>query len=249
MTLLINETSRLSQLTPAGLDKLAKGMAEYKLRFDAVTADIRNIISGMSSDVVAESAEWYEQANGYALMLSGIYDVTPAQVAGIISAVSPRMSWQRNKSVAESILNRFRNFDPELSALEIAARMELGLHSNVAMAVKIARGEEIAEVLSGTKRRSFYNNIIAPDKGDSVTVDTWMGRTIMRTTDATLKEATDILRANYRALGGTGVGYYVVAESVRTVAKEMNLSAASVQAIYWVGISGSMNGGREDIGN
>lgn len=248
-TLLINEISRLSQLTPAGLEKLVNGMDEYNLYFGLICKDIQEVISGMSPEVVSESATWYEKANRFAHMLATGYDVSVAQVAGVLSAVSPRMPWQRNKIVAEEILNRYRNFDSELTALEVAAQMQLGLHSNVAMAVKIARGEEIAEVLSGTKRRSFYNNIVAPSDSDSVTVDTWMARTILRTAGVSLKEASDILRANYRALGGTGVGYYVIAESVRTVAKEMSLPAASVQALYWVGVSGSMNGGREDIGS
>jgi hypothetical protein len=113
----------------------------------------------------------------------------------------------------------------------------MGFYSNFAMAIKIARGEDISNTLSGTKRRSFYNNIVNPTVGDSVTVDTWMARAIMNTNGMDLKTASEFLRKNRVALGGTGVGYYLIAESVREVAKRLNMLPHEVQAAYWVSVS------------
>lgn len=244
---MISEVSRLSQLSSDKLTVLSAGMAEHGLMFSAITAEIRDAINGLSEDKIEPAAEWYRNANGFALELAGTYDVSVEIAAGVISAVSPRMPWLRNKNVAREILKSFRNYS-HLSAEDAAKEMSLGLNVNIAMAIKIARGESISDTLTGTKRRSFYNNIVSPIKGDSVTVDTWMVRAIMNTTGFSLKFASDLLRINRTTLKGTGVGYFVIAEAVRNVAKEMMLRPSQIQALYWVAISGSVDGGREDIG-
>lgn len=244
---MLNETSRLSQLTPAGLTKLSAILADNGLMFSVTVREITETIDSMPTELIAPSMEWYAEANNFAQELAAIFEVTPEVAAGIISAVSPRMPWLRNKAVAAQILRVFRDFD-HLSAEDAAKEIGLGLSTNVTMAVKIARGEDIAEVLTGTKRRSFYNNIVSPFSGDSVTVDTWMARVIMRTADFDLKTASDFLRVSRIALGGTGVGYYLIAEACREVAKSMKLYPSQVQALYWSAVSGSTDGGRADIG-
>lgn len=245
--MLINETSRLSQLTPAGLTKLSATLADNGIMFSTVQNEIRATIENMPEELIAPSMEWYRAANGFAHELAGTYDVSVEIASAVISAVSPRMPWLRNKAVARGILRDFRKYE-SLSATDAAKEIGLGLSVNVSMAVKVARGEDISETLTGTKRRSFYNNIVSPINGDSVTVDTWMARTLMRPYGFTLKTASELLRVNRIALGGTGAGYYVIAEACRTLATEMKLYPSQIQALYWVAVSESVNGGREDIG-
>jgi hypothetical protein len=244
--MLVNETSRLSQLTPAGTAKLSALMTQHSLMFSTVTREISDTVKGMDESAYEESIDWYFQAHSFADELAKEFGTSLEIAAGIIAAVSPRMPWLRNKSVAAGILREYRKY-LFLSPLESAYAIGLGLSSNVAMAVKIARGEEIAEVLTGTKRRSFYNNIVSPDSGDSVTVDTWMVRAFMNTSNLNLKDASELLRKGRVALGGTGAGYYVIAEAVRGIAENMSLQPHQVQAAYWTAVSGSINGAREDI--
>jgi hypothetical protein len=245
--MLINETSRLSQLTPAGLTKLSATMAENNLLFDVLTREISETVFAMPIEEFDAAIEWYVKANEYAKYLAIRFDTTIEIAAGIISAVSPRMPWLRNMSVAAAILDKFNDY-AELSALDVAKEIGLALSTNVSMAVKIARGGDVANTLTGTKRRSFYNNIVAPSEGDSVTIDTWMVRAFMRTNDSlTLKTATALLSKNETALGGTGAGYYVLSECVRNSAKEYGIKPCQIQAAYWVSVSKSMDGGRPDI--
>lgn len=249
--MLINETSRLSQLTDAGKTKYYNLMGEHKISNPRLFNEIVDRINTLSEADKVAAHGWYSDANLFAFDLSDAYNVSVQQASGVIAAVSPRMPWLRNKSVAEKVLATFRNYS-ELSATEAATAMGLGLVSNFTMAVKIARGEAIADILTGTKRRSFYNNIVSPFGSDSVTIDTWMVRAFMNTSDVSLKDATAFLRKSETALGGTGFGYFALAEVCRYVAMGQRvfngpLTGAQVQSLYWVAVSGDVNGGRTDI--
>lgn len=245
--MLINETSRIVQLTPAGLTKLAAGMAENNVMFRTLEIEISDRIASLSDTDVSEGMEWYRQANAFATELASEFNTTVEIASAILSALSPRMPWLRNKSVARFVLENLESVS-DLSPLDAAKDFGKGLYSNFAMAIKIARGESIADTLTGTKRRSFYNNIVSPDNGDSVTIDTWMVRALMNTNPTlTLESATKLLSKNETALGGTGMGYYALAEACRTVAGNMGIAPCQVQALYWIAVSGSANGGRADI--
>lgn len=243
---MINEISRLSQLDGKRRDILAKYLANNGFQFSHITADIRIVIKGMDSVTAAKSAGWYFEANAFAAEMAAKHNVSIEVAAGIISAVSPRMPWLRNKKVADIILSEFRNYG-SLSAIDAAKEIGQALSANVALAVRIARGEDIANVLTGIKRQSFYNNIVSPHNGDSVTVDTWMINSLVRVYGLAKKEAEKVIRASETAMGGTGIGYFLIAEAVRNVAKEMEMHAHQIQAMYWVALAGNHNGSRTDI--
>lgn len=233
----INETSRLSQLTDAGKLKLADSMGDAGVTFDSIKKEIFTVVSKLSQESLIESANWYFAANTFAKELAEEFNTTVEIASGVISAISPRMRWAFNKTNAHKILEKLGSVS-DLSPHDAAKAFEMGLYSNFSMAISIARGVDISNTLSGTKRRSFYNNIVDPTKGDSVTIDTWMVRAIMNINGMNLATATDFLRKNRTALGGTGVGYFVLAESVREVAKRMEMLPHQIQAAYWCAVSG-----------
>lgn len=242
----IIELSRFSQLSDAHLSRVVDTMTEYGIDMDSLVTEISNRVTALPEASAKEAAEWYVQANGFAQLLADTYSTSIEIAAGVISAVSPRMPWLRNKTVAEIIIRDINKYDG-LSPIDAAKEIALGLNSNVAMAVQIARGEDIATVLSGTKRRSFYNNIVSPFGIDSVTVDTWMMMAFCNVVGVDKNTAESFLRANRTMLGGTGAGYFAISEAVRMVAHSFGMTANAVQGVYWVSVSGSFNGGREDI--
>lgn len=243
---MINELSRLAQLDGKRRDILAKYVADKGLMFSAITDDIDIVIRTMNPVIAAKASGWYFEAHAYAAELAAKYDVSIEIAAGVISAVSPRMPWLRNKRVAAAILEQFRTYSA-LSAVDAAKEIGMALSTNVAMAIRIARGENVTDALTGIKRQSFYNNIVDPYNGDSVTVDTWMINAIVRVNGVSKKDAEKMIRASETAMGGTGIGYFVIAEAVRNVAKRMNVHAHQVQAMYWTALAGDFNGSRTDI--
>lgn len=242
----INEISRFDQLVGNGPEIVAQAMLTYGIDFESLVSEIATQVNNVPAVTASESAAWYIEANEFAVKLAAQYEMSVSKVAGVIAAVSPRMPWLRNKKVAEAIVSTYAKYD-DLSAIDAAKEIGLALSANVAMAVKICRGEAIADVLTGTKRRSFYNNIVAPSGIDSVTVDTWMMVAYCNVASVDKKTAEKFIRSNETALGGTGAGYFVIAEAVREVARTLNMTANAIQAVYWVAVSGSFNGGREDI--
>lgn len=226
---------------------IGKAAAEYGVTTLDLAEQISHIVNGMDVADAVKAGNWYFDANTFAQELADNYNTTVEIAAAIIAAVSPRMPWLRNKQIAETILARMGEF-AEMNSLSAALEMKLGLSANIDMAIKIARGAAIETTLTGIKRRSFYNNIVAPNSDcNSVTVDTWMMDAYCNFTGKDKATALKFVRANEKAMNGTGSGYFLIADAVRIVAQEMSIKPHQVQALYWVAVSGDQNGGRTDI--
>lgn len=106
-------------------------------------------------EMVKGGHEWYNKAQGIAEKIGG-GDVNKG--AGIIAALSPMTSWERNISDANE-LTKTGNVKGAL------------VPANVEKARRIHEGEEPEKVLGGNKVTSFYHNISDPSSPLHVTVD------------------------------------------------------------------------------
>lgn len=107
------------------------------------------------SDFLKGGHEWYDKAHDVANTV-GRGDVRKG--AGIIAALSPMNSWERNIAEAHE-LTRTGNV---ASAL---------LPANVDKARRIHEGEDPDKVLGGNKVKSFYQNMSDPSNPEPVTID------------------------------------------------------------------------------
>jgi hypothetical protein len=243
----IHEVSRVDQLEGNGPAMVVNAMTEYGIDMDSLISEITNRVAQVPAATASESAAWYPMAHNFAVKLAETYGVSVEVAAGVIAAVSPRMPWLRNKSVAESVIRDAAKY-AEMDAIDAAKEMNLGLSANIGMAIRIVRAGTVSGILTGIKRQSFYNNIVSPFGIDSVTVDTWMMAAYCEVTGQDKAMALKFIRANEKALSGTGAGYFAIAEAVRVAAKTLGMTANAVQAVYWVSVAGNFNGGRTDIG-
>ena len=127
--------------------------------------------------------------------------------------------------------------------------------SNWTKAINIARGASINDTLSGSKVRSFYNNLLDPVHSMSVTIDTWQARGMLAgyiPRGVYIEHTKQILSGEYdprkSALnawiqttlkGPTYAGeeeatYAIFADAVAEVAQERGLRPLDVQARSWV---------------
>jgi hypothetical protein len=242
----ITAGTRFDGFTQAQLVKIVKNDETFGASMVKMVDEITGQIDNMDAATAARAGAWYFEANAFARELSERHNVSVEIAAGVISAVSPRMPWLRNKTVADAVLGSFRQYG-KLSAMDAAKEIGMALSANVCMAVRIARGEDIETTLTGIKRRSFYNNIVAPMTSDAVTVDTWVMVAFCNTTGTDKATALRYITACEKGLDGAGAGYVVISEAVREVASAKGLMPHAVQALYWVSVSGSFDGSRTDI--
>ena len=173
----------------------------------ALPTEVHNILSVYNcadyADVIA-GREWYQTAQDLAR------EIAPnlAMGAGVIAALSPQMSWDRNVLLARRAFH-----DGAASG---------GLGANVRKADRILAGESPDDVLGGLKVRSFYANIVEPH-GEAVTVD-------RHAYDIALGRVTP--SAEKFALARKGV-YAGLADHYRLAAQIAHVPPATMQAITW----------------
>ena len=96
---------------------------------------------------------WYARAHDIAREAGDV-----SLGAGIISALSPRMPWNRNVALA-----RMAFVQPLTGG---------ALTRSIESVNRIRNGEAPLDVLGGLKTRAFYANILDPENDEAVTVDT-----------------------------------------------------------------------------
>lgn len=176
------------------------------------SARIANILACFATatpEEVADGKAWYSTAHTFAVGLSERYGISVTQAAGIIAALSPRLSWDLN----------LRNADTLVRTGDVG-----GLRGNVVKAQRILAGEHPDVVLGGNKVRSFFDNILRPEESTAVTID---------------RHAWDIADGDVgddksrKALERKGV-YQALCDAYIDAAAEVGLAPHVVQAVTWV---------------
>ena len=114
--------------------------------------NITAVFDRATQDEVEDGLFWYPRAHQIAREIAPTVEAG----AGVIAALSPMMTWDRNIMLAR-----------EAFATGVA---QGGLSKNVAKAQAIIDGADPLDVLGGDKVRTFYGNIVNP-WGDGVTID------------------------------------------------------------------------------
>jgi hypothetical protein len=168
-----------------------------------------------SPDQVTQGVAWYSTARTFAIRLARKYGVTKQCAAGVIAALSPQLSWVKNKEYAAVILSA-ASWDNQTMP---KTKCILG---NWRKAWRIATGAHPLTVLAGPKVTAFYRNICG--KNDtSVTVDVWAYR----------------VADPIPTVGLTPVQYRKIASAYQAVASALGIVPSQLQAICWIAIRGT----------
>ena len=188
---------KLKKLTPY---YKAKARTRLRTYFDLATE--KHIEDGML---------WYNQANKLVSDLSLEFEIfTPEQIAGIISALSPRNKWERNIYDTTQVLRAVEKGNgPE--DIKVCT-----FNTNKHKAFEIARGNLRIDH-SSRKTYSFVKNIANLDS-DYVTIDVWHLRAMFGKTVES---------------GLTPSRYDELAKTTIEEASEVGLLGYQYQAIIW----------------
>jgi hypothetical protein len=158
----------------------------------------------------SEGLAWYHHAHGVAASLD---PADPRRAAGVLAALSPRVSWARNV---------------ELAARAYADGRASGtLGFSVRAADAILAGADPLSVLNGPKVRAFYTLISDPDDPVTVCVDRH-GIDV-----AVGRRLTDAQRSAWYPLTRRDL-YEAFADCYRRAARRLGVRPAQVQAVTWV---------------
>lgn len=167
--------------------------------------NITRILTAATDTEIASGTAWYPNAHDFSLEIA---DGNLEMGAGVIAALSPRMPWGRNMTLAQQAFS-----DTGLTGGCLGA--------NIVKAQRIIAGEDPLDVLGGDKVRSFYGNIIDP-LSDNVTVDA---------------HAFDIAHGMTFGKDRPNIGkiiYRELSDAYREVAAINDFAPGEVQAITWV---------------
>lgn len=156
---------------------------------------------------------WYEHAYQFARHLSEDTGLALENVAGVIAALSPRVSWEVNCYSAESVV-RYAQID----------KLYGGYHANVEKAYQCLTAHPLT-VLGGAKVCAFYHNILNPHNPEHVTIDTHIARILFDTLTLTDQQVSYIFSRR---------GNSLAQQCLRKVASQHHVNAVALQAALWL---------------
>jgi len=175
--------------------------------------------------VRSSGMNWYLEAHKFALRLASTYGIGVDKAAGVISALSPMITWEQNKIDAEILIsgwsagvyvhdqNRVHNFST--------------YSKNVNKAEQILFTDQPVEnffsLKTGPKTLHFYLNILHPTKNTGVTID--------RHVIAAWEGIKDGSGGSRRV---TAHQYKKIESGYVSVANKVGILPHQLQAIIWV---------------
>lgn len=108
------------------------------------------------TSIKQQGRDWYDNARDYFLPFTNRYGLTEEQVFGVVSALSPFVSWSTQKVCFERFLITGKH---------------PGFKGNLEKATKILAGVPPGFVVTGRKTYSFFKNLIGKHDHDYVTID------------------------------------------------------------------------------
>jgi hypothetical protein len=156
--------------------------------------------------------DWYLRAHKFARLLSKRHGIAFDTVCRVIAVISPRLSWERNQSEAETILIAWKAGKRDAACTCLKA--------NRVKAFDILDGQ--VERLRGPKVTRFYHNILHALDSLEVTIDTHAFRVCVDD-PARLYDA------------GANSGELACArEAYASVAREIGILPHQLQAVCWL---------------
>lgn len=155
---------------------------------------------------------WYHNAHDWCRDRAQEFGASIQQVIGVVSALSPGVSWDINKMDALSLLRYKFGFTnrPIVSTYR----------ANLRKAERILDGEDPEVVIQGPKTRAFYYNILDPMCPKNVCCD---------------RHAIKVARGMSKggSLAITKLQYTLVEAAYQKAADKLEIAPARLQAIVW----------------
>lgn len=185
-----------------------------------MVANIRDVFNSAAPQERLEGMNWYLKANIECEAMATKYRIPTATAVGVVAALSPGNSWERNMEHARLLINDFK---AGLRGADLPLVGSYG-RNNVVKSERILLGEDPREVLGGLKVRAFYECLLNPwnPKDSAVCID---------------RHAKSVA-FGYRVLDKEASikpkQYALISAAYKAAANELQVAAHVVQAVTWV---------------
>jgi len=198
-------------------------LSKLKTRVNSTEGMKRRIVAfhnmHVTPDIATAGKIWYSNAYAKALYLSKCYAISLDTAAGVLSALSPAVSWTANQVDAENLIRAYvEGTDTDsvtVSTYGPNKRKALAILTEHTEATEERRFPDIKRFFKrDTKTRSFFLNIVQPHGTIAVTVDRHAIAVALGTTSPDASKLS-ITAKRYRSiseayqLANKALGYHV----------------------------------------
>lgn len=177
-----------------------------------------NILRVWNTTTDKDRHDWYRTANRFAQKVSEIYHVDNSRVIGILSALSPLTTWERNKQMVHDFL-------------VYGTVGAFAMNVNKCKDIMECDGTDkaILKILNGEKTKNFYLNIKYPNCADHLTVDRHAIRIALNIKRNSFSISSD-------ELGLSKPQYNFIKEAYIKAANKVGVKPLLMQSATWVKI-------------
>ena len=205
--------------------------------YKVTVGNIERVFKSASQERIAETRKWYQNAQDFTKAVANklnANDLSRFKVSGVISAISPRNEWNKNKLDAENLCKEFVSnkyyqlplFDADYHTL-LKTKVST-FNTNKSKAVKILLNDDskIESILKGNKLISFYRGIIGDT--EAVCIDGHAFNIASNRVTA-LSEVPTISDKHYKMISNV----YRDAKNFINKKYNLNLKSMHLQSVTW----------------
>ena len=142
--------------------------------YKVTKGNIENVFKSATKERIAETRKWYQNAQDFTKAVANqlnANDISRFKVSGVISAISPRNEWNKNKLDAENLCKEFVSnkyyqlplFDADYHTLLKTKVSTFNTNKSKAVKILLNNDSKIESILKGNKIVNFFKCI----NGDS----------------------------------------------------------------------------------
>lgn len=183
------------------------------------TKNINHVLNKATSSDFIEGEKWYRDARLFCFDVSRRYGVSFRKVCAILSALSPRNKWERNKIDCETIIMECQGLIPYGKYATYGAMVEKAKRIYFSKVDSVAT---MLRLLNGQKISAFFLNIY-DFNSDCVTVDSWI-QLISLGEYLAVDKRPSLKKSDYK----------LVSEVIKEIASTNKVAPPVMQAILWI---------------
>ena len=196
-----------------------KKQSKYQLQ--KISKNLDYFFNLATDEEIKQGKQWYKLANQFCEEVSKEYNVTPLQVASVVSALSPRNKWEQNLKDAKKVFKAISE-GKEAEDIKVCT-----FHNNKFKAFELAKGN-IYITEESPKTFNFVRNIAHLDP-TALTIDIWHIRGCLK---------------QFKNIGSAQIGkvaYKQIKELTIKKAQKLGLTGYEYQAVIWLATQNNIN--------